>query len=66
MIIGEVTGETGYAGLVAALPFRLDELGTTLETVDEIAGLPGHYTAKLLAPSPMRGLGRISPGVRSG
>jgi hypothetical protein len=33
-IIGEVTGETGDAGPVAALRFRLDELGVTRETVD--------------------------------
>jgi hypothetical protein len=48
--------------LVAALRFRLADLGTTGETVDEIAGLPSHYTSKLLAPSHVRVLGKVSLG----
>ena len=32
-IIGEVTGETGYAGLIAALRLWICDLGTSLETV---------------------------------
>jgi hypothetical protein len=62
-IIGEVTS---YAGLVAALRLRLDELGTTRETVDEVAGLPARYAGKLLSPNPVKSLGRSSLGLLLG
>ena len=56
-IIGEVTGETGYAGLVRALRLRVDELNVSQETVNEIAGLPARYVGKLLAPHLVKSLG---------
>ena len=46
--------------LRALLRDRIASLGITFETTDTIAGLPAGYTAKLLAPTPLRRLGTIS------
>jgi hypothetical protein len=51
---------TDYNGLVAALRRRIIELDTSLEAVDEVAGLPARYTSKALGRT--RGLGRTSLG----
>lgn len=51
-----------YQELVAALRARVVELGVASETIDEVAGIPLRYTAKLLAPIPVKGLGRFSMG----
>jgi hypothetical protein len=51
-----------YAQLIAALRSWIGELGTAGETVDDVAGLPLRYTMKLLAPVPVKGLGRTSLG----
>jgi hypothetical protein len=53
---------TDYRDLVVALRHRIVELGTSMESVDEVAGLPQRYTAKLLAPGGQKSLGRISLG----
>src|SRR5262249_42058212 len=37
-------------------------LKVAYETIDDVAGLPSRYTAKLLAHAPMRTLGRVSLG----
>jgi hypothetical protein len=46
--------------LIEAIRARRDELGITHETIDAIAGLPSGYCSKLLAPEPMKRLGKIS------
>lgn len=46
--------------LVAALRARRDELNISHETIDSIAGLQAGYTSKLLAPVPIKHLGRMS------
>ena len=51
-----------YAGLMEALRSRVRELNTTLAAVDEVAGLQGNYTSKLLAPVPIRAIGPVSLG----
>src|SRR5262245_29579627 len=51
-----------YAQLVQALRARIDELGVAGETIDDVAGLPTRYTTKLLAPIPIKSLGRVSLG----
>jgi hypothetical protein len=62
-IIGEVTSATGYPGLIATLRARVNDLGTTFECLDDVAGLPARYTAKLLAQRPIKSLGRSSSGA---
>ena len=62
-IDGRILGRVNdYATLVALLRKRQADLGVAMETVDNAAGLPSRYTAKLLAPVPMRTLGRVSLG----
>jgi hypothetical protein len=51
---------TDYDGLVTALRQRIVELGTSIEAVDGIIGLPTRYTGKLLNGA--RGIGRVSLG----
>jgi hypothetical protein len=46
-----------YAGLMETLRSRVRALNTTLAAVDELAGLRGNYTSKLLAPVPIRAIG---------
>jgi hypothetical protein len=53
---------TDYDGLVLALRRRVVELNTTLGAVDDLAGLPSNYTAKLLCLHTMKCLGPISLG----
>jgi len=55
-----------YDDLVLALRQRVDELETTFESVDELAGLPLRYSGKLLGPARARSLGRISLGPLMG
>jgi hypothetical protein len=40
---------TDYDGLVTALRQRLIDLGTSLEAVDHVAGVPEFYTSKVLS-----------------
>jgi hypothetical protein len=51
-----------YAELIAALKARMAELGVTMETLDDISGLPTRYVSKIFSPTPLRGLGRVSLG----
>jgi hypothetical protein len=54
---------TDYLGLVTALRRRIVEIGTGMESVDEVAGLPNGYTGKLLNRARgARALGPISFG----
>ena len=52
---------TDHYGLVTALRRRITELGTGLDLVDEVAGLPDGYTGKVLVGR--HGLGPISLGA---
>lgn len=51
-----------YDQLHELLRARVDELAVTYESVDAVAGLPSRYTAKLLAPVPMKAIGKTSMG----
>jgi hypothetical protein len=51
-----------YPSLIDALKKRIDELETSYDSVDQLAGLPVHYVSKLLGPSAGRSLGKISFG----
>lgn len=51
-----------YRELIIALRKRADELGTTLDTIDEVAGLPVRYTAKLIGKFPTKHVGHTSLG----
>jgi hypothetical protein len=52
---------TDYRGLVAALRQRIVELGTGMESVDEVAGLPARYTSKLLSTNVRPGKPNLGP-----
>lgn len=45
------------ADMVEAYRQRIRELNITFATVDAISGLPDGYTAKLMGPHPIKGLG---------
>jgi hypothetical protein len=49
-----------YDGLIVALRQRCIELGTSMEAIDRVAGLPDRYVTKALGSS--RSLGRTSLG----
>lgn len=51
-----------YGELHAALRARADELKLTRESIDGCAGFQDGYTGKLLAPVPIRGIGRETLG----
>jgi len=53
---------TDYSSLHAALRARAESLHVSRETVDHIAMLPDGYAAKLLAPEPIKILGKLSLG----
>jgi len=53
---------TSKPEMVAAIRRRRDELAVTHETIDEISGMAGGYTSKLLAPEPIKGFGEMSLG----
>jgi hypothetical protein len=53
---------TDYLGLVTALRRRIVELGTGMESVDAVAGLPARYTSKLLSRNYKTSLGQTSMG----
>jgi hypothetical protein len=53
---------TDYLGLVTALRRRIVELGTGMESVDAVAGLPARYTSKLLSRNYKTSLGQTSLG----
>lgn len=51
-----------YKGLVDAFKAWVAELNVARETLDSVAGLPDKYAQKLLAPVPVKGVGRTSLG----
>ena len=51
-----------YDGLHEALRRRVIELDVAMASVDDPAGLPDRYVNKLLSPSQIKGIGRISLG----
>jgi len=60
MIVGEARE---YHELVEILRQRTHALGTTMEVVDEVAGLPTRYTSKVFAPMAIKTLGKVSLGA---
>lgn len=51
-----------YHEFIDAINARITELGTTMDTIDYVAGLPLRYTQKLTGPRPIKTLGRLSFG----
>ena len=51
------------AELVEVIRRRVAELNLSYETIDDVAGLPGRYTNKLLSDRPRKGLGEMSLGA---
>jgi hypothetical protein len=58
-VIAEIRG---YHDFTDALRAWIAELGTTYESVNELAGLQDGYLAKLIAQTPIRSFSRISLG----
>lgn len=59
-ILATIDAWNGYDGLIAMFRARIVELGTCINSVDEVAMLPDGYTAKLLAKVPIKTIGRTS------
>lgn len=55
-----------YHELIAVLRKWMDGLGSTMEVVDEVAGLPTRYTSKIFAPIAIKTLGKVSLGATLG
>jgi len=53
---------TDYAGMLAALRDRADELRLSREAIDQVAGLPSGYSGKILGIGQVRRLNLISLG----
>lgn len=53
---------TDYDALHLALRDRAEELQTTREQIDAVSGLQSGYSGKLLAPVPIKSLGKVSLG----
>jgi hypothetical protein len=47
-VIATIDGKNGYKALIVSFRERIMELGTHMEAVDAVAGLPTRYTGKLL------------------
>jgi hypothetical protein len=62
MTMRQLAEATDYNGLIAAIRNRADELQVAGETIDEVAGLPARYSAKLLGPNQVRRIGAVSLG----
>jgi hypothetical protein len=62
-VIAEVRG---YDEFTAALRGWIRECGTTYECINEIAGLPGNYLAKMISATPVRSFSRVSLGATLG
>lgn len=52
-----------YDVLIAAFRARITELGTCINSIDDVAMLPDGYAAKLLAKKPIKTIGRVSLGA---
>jgi hypothetical protein len=53
---------TDYETMIELVRYRLEELNTTHESVDDVSGLHGGYTSKLVAPTPIKSMGKASMG----
>lgn len=53
---------TDYETMIELVRYRLEELETTHESVDAVSGLHGGYTGKLMAPIPIKSMGKVSMG----
>jgi hypothetical protein len=51
-----------YEGMIDLVRLRLEELQTTHEQVDAVSGLHGGYTGKIVAPTPIKSMGKVSMG----
>jgi hypothetical protein len=60
--IATVTAEQGYDGLQRGLRARADELQLSRTQIEELAGLTGGHASKLLAPYPIKAIGRTTLG----
>jgi general stress protein YciG len=49
-----------YSQLIELLRHRVEELGITLDTIDEVGGLAARYASKLLSNPPVKSMGAMS------
>jgi hypothetical protein len=49
-----------YSQLIELLRHRVEELGITLDTIDEVGGLASRYASKLLCNPPVKSMGAMS------
>jgi general stress protein YciG len=49
-----------YSQLIELLRHRVEELGITLDTIDEVGGLASRYASKLLSNPPVKSMGAMS------
>lgn len=61
-IIAEVRSQDGWDGMIEAFRLAVEARGTTYENTGDLAGLAPRYVNKLLAPVPVRDIGRTSLG----
>jgi hypothetical protein len=52
-----------YAGLIAALRLRIQEVGASCESIDHLTGLASGHTTKIIAPRRIRIAGKVSLGL---
>jgi hypothetical protein len=57
---------TGMPEIVDIMRHRREVLNISFETLDVIAGVDERYSAKVLSPNPLRGLGYMSMGAIAG
>jgi hypothetical protein len=51
-----------YDALIEFVRYRVEELQTTHESIDAAAKLQGGYSGKILAPTPIKSMGKVSMG----
>ena len=53
---------TDYAGMLELIRYRAAELQTTNLEIDAVSGLHSGYSGKILAPTPIKAMGKVSMG----
>jgi hypothetical protein len=53
---------TDYDDMIELVRYRVEELATTHESVDAVAGIPAGYFGKVVAPQPIKSMGKLTMG----
>lgn len=62
VVLAEITAESGYEGLHQAFRAQAERLNLSRDQIDELATLTRGHASKLLAPYPIRAIGRTTLG----